>query len=73
MSCRYAYLHVMSLKTTMFQEIPVNSFRGQSFTKTLPANSRTGQIHSALRNFVAWSLCISTYEQSDKFDLEDSF
>ena len=73
MSCRYAYLHVMSLKTTMFQEIPVNSFRGQSLTKTLPANSRTGQKHYTLRNFVAWGIWISTYEQSDKFDLEDSF
>jgi hypothetical protein len=34
----------------MFQEILVNSFRGQSFTKTLPANSRTGQKHE-LRKF----------------------
>ena len=73
MSCRYAYLHVMSLKTTMFQEILVNSFRGQSLTKTSPANSRTGQQHYTLRNFVAWGIWISTYEQSDKFDLEDSF
>ena len=33
MACRYAYLHVMSFKTTMFQEIPFNSFRGQLLTK----------------------------------------
>jgi hypothetical protein len=27
----------------MFQEIPFNSVRGESLTKTLPTNSRTGQ------------------------------
>jgi hypothetical protein len=72
-SCRYAYLHVISLKTTMFQEIPFNSFRGESLIKTLPTDSRTGQKHYTLRNFVAWGIWISTYEQSDKFDLDDSF
>jgi hypothetical protein len=29
----------------MFQEIPFNSFRGESLTKTLPTDSRTGQKH----------------------------
>jgi hypothetical protein len=47
---------VMALKTTMFQEIPFNSIRGESPTKTLPTNSRTGQKHYTLRNFVAWSI-----------------
>jgi hypothetical protein len=37
----------------MFQEIPFNSFRGESLTKTLPMDSRTGQKHFTLRNFVA--------------------
>jgi hypothetical protein len=60
----------MSLKTTMFQEIPFNSFRGESLTKTLPSDSRTGQKHYTLRNFVAWSIWITTYKQSDKFELD---
>jgi hypothetical protein len=34
----------MSLKTTMFQENPFNSFRGESLTKTLPTDSRTGHV-----------------------------
>ena len=55
-SFRHAHLHVMSLKTTMFQEIPFNSFRGESLTKTLPTDSRTGQKHYTLRNFVAWGI-----------------
>jgi hypothetical protein len=38
----------------MFQEIPFNSLRGESLTKTLPTDSRTGQKHYTLRNFVAW-------------------
>ena len=63
----------MSLKTTMFQEIPFNSFRGESLSKTLPTDSRTGQKHYTLCNFVAWGICISTYEQSDKFDLDTLF
>ena len=33
----------------MFQEIPFNSFRGESLTKTLPTDSRTGQKHYTLR------------------------
>jgi hypothetical protein len=59
MSCRYAYLHVMSWKTTMFQEILVNSIRGQSLTKILPANSRTG-IASSLKlpNGISWHLVV---------------
>jgi hypothetical protein len=60
----------MSLKTTMFQEIPFNSFRGESLTKILPTDSRTGQKHYTLRNFVAWGIWILTYEQSDKFELD---
>ena len=63
----------MSLKTTMFQEIPFNSIRGESPTKTLPTNSRTGQKHYTLRNFVAWGIWISTYEQADKFELTTLF
>ena len=38
----------MSLKTPMFQEIPFNSFRGESLSKTLPTDSRTGQKHYTL-------------------------
>jgi hypothetical protein len=38
------------------RKVMVNSFREQSLTKTLPANSRTGQKHYTLRNFVAWGL-----------------
>jgi hypothetical protein len=43
----------MSLKTTIFQEIPFNSFRGESLTKTLPTDSRTGQKHYTLRNLTS--------------------
>ena len=43
----------MSLKTAIFQEIPFNSFRGESLTKTLPTDSRTGQKHYTLRNLTS--------------------
>jgi hypothetical protein len=57
----------------MFPEIPFYGFREESLTETLPTDSRTWQKHYTLRNVVAWGICILTYEQSEKIDLDDSF
>ena len=70
MACRYAYLHVMSFKTTMFQEIPFNSFRGESLiTDGLSDWSKT-LYPPQLR--CVWYMNFKI-RASDKFDLDDSF